>query len=138
MKSFFEPKNNKTIKNKIQKIKLLLNKIQTEQIEEKQSQEQQQNITKTSKTENISPKQIQQQNNTDQTQNTDKKTQTKEQILNIIRQENLTGGEVKQKAVDQAQLCSKASFYRYIQELKKEGKIESININNQEFLYSKL
>ena len=32
---------------------------------------------------------------------------------------------------------SKATFYRYVQELKKEGKIESISINNQEFLYSK-
>ena len=69
---------------------------------------------------------------------TDKKERLKEKILQTIRNENLTGGEVKQKIVDQARLCSKASFYRYVQELKKEGKIESITINNQEFLYSKV
>lgn len=67
-----------------------------------------------------------------------KKEQLKKEILQTIKNENLTGGEVKQKIVDQARLCSKASFYRYVQELKKEGKIESITINNQEFLYSKI
>jgi len=66
-----------------------------------------------------------------------KKEEIKITILKIIQEENLTGTEIKQKIVDHERICSKASFYRYIQELKKEGKIESLNINNQEFLYSK-
>jgi Fe2+ or Zn2+ uptake regulation protein len=35
-----------------------------------------------------------------------------------------------------AKLCSKATFYRYISELKKEGIIQVMEINNEAFLIS--
>jgi len=40
--------------------------------------------------------------------------------------------EIKELIVDLLNYCSKASFYRYIDELKRDGKINTININETE------
>ena len=49
----------------------------------------------------------------------DQKKIVKNKILEIIRNENKTSGEIKKEIVDKKKLCSKASYYRYLQELKK-------------------
>ena len=41
----------------------------------------------------------------------------KEKILEIVETKHLTSSEIKDIIVDQARYCSKASFYRYLEEL---------------------
>jgi len=67
----------------------------------------------------------------------DQKKIVKNKILEIIRNENKTSGEIKKEIVDKKKLCSKASYYRYLQELKKTNVIETIKINQEEFYYTK-
>jgi len=66
-----------------------------------------------------------------------KKEDIKQEILKLIETENKTNKELKQEIVDIKHICSKASYYRYITEMKKNKEIDSLNINNQEFLYCK-
>lgn len=135
MKSLFVREELKQLKTQIQQLKEKIKQINTLQ---KSLETNKTIISEQNKLQAVAETTTELEENKAITENKlDKKEQLKAQILQTIRTENLTGGEVKQKIVDQANLCSKASFYRYIQELKKEGKIESIHINNQEILYSK-
>ncbi len=67
----------------------------------------------------------------------DQKQIVKDEILKIIKEKNLTSKEIKKEVVDTRKICSKASYYRYLQELKSERAIETIKINQEEFLYKK-
>ncbi len=58
-----------------------------------------------------------------------------QEIMLQISTTNLALKELKKEFVDRRKYCSKATFYRYVQELKKERKIEKIIINNEEFVY---
>jgi len=53
--------------------------------------------------------------------NRNKKGIIKQKILELIEQ-NIPIIEVKDKIVDQQKYCAKASFYRYVDELKRDGK----------------
>jgi len=64
-----------------------------------------------------------------------KKEIVKQEILLQISTTNIALKELKREFVDRRKYCSKATFYRYVQELKKEQKIEKIIINNEEFVY---
>jgi len=64
-----------------------------------------------------------------------KKEIVKQEILLQISTRNIALKELKREFVDRRKYCSKATFYRYAQELKKEQKIEKIIINNEEFVY---
>lgn len=131
MKSFFKNNEIKSIKTRLSALRIKImeldepRQILRQEIEERFEEPIEESITKITKEEK---QQLQ----------IDKKDIVKDKILKIIQTKNLTGGEVKQKVVDEAKACSKASYYRYIQELKREGKIESVSINNQEFLYSRI
>ena len=54
-----------------------------------------------------------------------KKSIIKQKVLDLLQQYPLA--EVKGIIVNQMKYCSKASFYRYAEELKKENKIEYIH-----------
>lgn len=64
-----------------------------------------------------------------------KKEIVKQEILLQISTTNIALKELKREFVDRRKYCSKATFYRYVQELKKEQKIEKIIINSEEFVY---
>lgn len=53
--------------------------------------------------------------------NRNKKEVIKQKILGLLEQ-GIPVIEVKDKIVDQQKYCAKASFYRYIEELKREDK----------------
>ncbi len=72
-------------------------------------------------------------NNVDSTMFLKRKIKTK--IINLCEQ-RVRPGDLKRAIVDMAKLCSKATFYRYISELKKEGIIQVMEINNEAFLIS--
>ena len=61
------------------------------------------------------------------------KRKIKSKIATICHQ-RVRPGDLKRAIVDAARLCSKATFYRYISELKREGIIQTIEINNEAFL----
>lgn len=63
-----------------------------------------------------------------------KKEVIKQEIVLRLDSTNMPLKELKKEFVDIRKYCSKASFYRYVQELKKELKIEKISINEQQFL----
>ena len=63
------------------------------------------------------------------------KRKIKTKIINLCEQ-RVRPGDLKRAIVDMAKLCSKATFYRYISELKKEGIIQVMEINNEAFLIS--
>jgi len=144
MKSMFKKEELKSIKTKLRSLRDKISKLENHNETKNHDETTKQDSERDFETEIINENKVSEENKQKiiefkpQQTTTDKKNKLKKEILQTIRNENLTGGEVKQKIVDQARLCSKASFYRYIQELKKEGKIESITINNQEFLYSKV
>jgi len=58
----------------------------------------------------------------------------KYKILSTIQEQPLTCGALKTQIVDSKRYCSKASFYRYYRELKKEGFIKVVEHENQQFL----
>ena len=60
-----------------------------------------------------------------------KKNIIKEKIIEMIQFKNSPISYIKEIIVDQQEYCSKASFYRYIEELKKEKKLNQISINKQ-------
>ena len=64
-----------------------------------------------------------------------KKEIIKQEILLQISTTNIALKELKREFVDRRKYCSKASFYRYVKELKIEQKIGKIVINSEEFVY---
>lgn len=63
--------------------------------------------------------------------NRNKKEIIKHKILEML-QEGTAVAEAKENLVDQQNYCSKATFYRYVDELKLEKKIFAIQVNNEE------
>jgi hypothetical protein len=65
-----------------------------------------------------------------------KKEIVKLKILEESKKGRLSPQELKSIIVDKHKYCSKATFYRYIYELKKTKKITSMQVNNKEILYN--
>ena len=63
----------------------------------------------------------------------DKKTLLKQEIKGYLRQGQQPTAAIKKHFVDQLKKCSKASFYRYIQELKQEHSITVVKIGRTEY-----
>ncbi len=61
------------------------------------------------------------------------KRKIKSKIATICQQ-RVRPGDLKRTIVDAAKLCSKATFYRYVSELKRDSIIQTIEINNEAFL----
>jgi len=59
-----------------------------------------------------------------------KKSVIKQKILNVISSGQYTLPEIKDIIVDENNYCSKASFYRYFEELKKRNFVDIIEIND--------
>ncbi|MCA9477544.1 MAG: transcriptional repressor [Nanoarchaeota archaeon] len=53
-----------------------------------------------------------------------------------LRKQELSAKELKILFVDEYEYCSKATFYRYLETLRKEQRIDSIKINGKEYLCS--
>ncbi len=68
--------------------------------------------------------------------NKKRKAITLNRIQNLAAQKSLSLSDIKDIIVEQEQLCSKATFYRYVDELKRKEKIESMNINDLEVVVS--
>jgi hypothetical protein len=56
----------------------------------------------------------------------------KNRIHLLAEQKNLSLPEIKEILVDEEGLCSKATFYRYIELMKKKGLIDFVKINDIE------
>ncbi|MBW2998816.1 hypothetical protein KY321_04720 [Candidatus Woesearchaeota archaeon] len=65
--------------------------------------------------------------------NKNKKKIIKQKILEYVKLKNLPIPEIKEIIVDQQRYCSKATFYRYIEDLKKSNEINNISINEKEY-----
>ena len=65
-----------------------------------------------------------------------KKDIVKIKILEESKDGRLTPQELKKIIVDKHRYCSKATFYRYISELKRTKKLASMEVNNKEVLYN--
>lgn len=63
-----------------------------------------------------------------------KKTIIKQKILAIASKQRTTSKQVKEIIVDKYKYCSKATFYRYVGELKQQHKLETISVNNKEYV----
>jgi len=61
------------------------------------------------------------------------KLKIKRKITELCMQKTRPG-DLKVAIVDIAKLCSKATFYRYVSELKRNNVLETIEINNEVFL----
>lgn len=59
--------------------------------------------------------------------NRNKKPLIKTQIGQLLAK-GMEINEVKHEIVDKQRLCAKASFYRYVEELKQEGKVEYVEV----------
>ena len=66
--------------------------------------------------------------------NKKRKNIIKTRICNLASQKNLSLAEIKDIIVENEVLCSKATFYRYVNKLKSQGMIESMKINDIEVL----
>jgi hypothetical protein len=67
--------------------------------------------------------------------NRNKKNIIKSKILDIIGGSRaISVPEVKDAVVEQMKYCSKATFYRYVDEMKKNGILDFSNINNREIV----
>ncbi len=55
-------------------------------------------------------------------------------ISTLANKKNLSLPEIKEIIVDNESICSKATFYRYIEKLKNQGAIELIKINDMDVL----
>lgn len=64
---------------------------------------------------------------------TSKKQQIKQEITAILTTGQQSTVQLKKKIVDIEKKCSKASFYRYIQELKNEQTISILTVNTIEY-----
>jgi hypothetical protein len=61
------------------------------------------------------------------------KQKIKSKIVKLCEQ-RVRPSDLKKSIVDMTKLCSKATFYRYISELKRGGIIQAIELNNEAFL----
>lgn len=61
-----------------------------------------------------------------------KKNVIKQKIVELIQFKKAPISEIKEIIVDQQGYCSKASFYRYVEELKRDRKVNSITVNDRE------
>jgi predicted transcriptional regulator len=59
-----------------------------------------------------------------------KKSIIKQKIVDIVKSKQVTLPELKEIVVDEHCYCSKASFYRYFEELKTKDIIDFVDINN--------
>ncbi|MGM5480935.1 MAG: hypothetical protein ACQESE_00845 [Nanobdellota archaeon] len=59
----------------------------------------------------------------------------KEKILSHCLTSRTSPLELKKAFVDTYRYCSKATFYRYLNELEEEEKINYISINNKKYIY---
>ncbi len=64
-----------------------------------------------------------------------KKQIIKQRILSLIKGRQMPVAELKEAIVDDKNYCSKATFYRYIDELKKAGIVNSISIDGNDVLF---
>ncbi len=64
-----------------------------------------------------------------------KKHIIKQKIIGVANKNRVTAKQLKEIIVDKHNYCSKATFYRYLNELRAEKRLELININNKEYLY---
>ena len=55
----------------------------------------------------------------------------KQRILELVNQGRFSIPEIKERIVDDRNYCSKASFYRYIEELKGERKIDFLSVEGR-------
>ncbi len=68
----------------------------------------------------------------------DKKAVIKAKILETIQHAPVLLPRLKEIVVDQNKYCSKASFYRYMDELKKEEKADLIMVNDRTLVRPKM
>jgi hypothetical protein len=61
-----------------------------------------------------------------------KKGMIKQRILRLAAEGRYSVAELKDLVVDERKYCSKATFYRYINSMKKHQRIEIIEINGME------
>lgn len=66
-----------------------------------------------------------------------KRSVIKQKIINVIASGQFTLPELKDIIVDENNYCSKASFYRYFEELKNRGIIDVVEINDLKIVMSK-
>ena len=63
-----------------------------------------------------------------------KKQIIKQRILDLVRERQIPVPELKEIIVDDKKYCSKATFYRYIDEMKKIGIVDILSINGNDVL----
>jgi len=66
-----------------------------------------------------------------------RKSLVKKKIIAIASSQELTLPELKDIVVDEQNLCSKASFYRYFEDLKVKGHLSTISIDDSEIVVCK-
>lgn len=66
--------------------------------------------------------------------NRNKKGLIMQKIIEYTARERSSSKDIKRVIVDKHRYCSKATFYRYLEELKREGKLQQIEINNRRYL----
>ncbi len=66
--------------------------------------------------------------------NKKRKSIIKNRIHLLAEQKNMSLSEIKEILVDEEGLCSKATFYRYIDRMKSKGMIEFAKINDEEII----
>jgi len=64
--------------------------------------------------------------------NKKRKSITLNRIIVLAEQKNLSVPQIKDTIVEEEGLCSKATFYRYIERLKEKGIISFVRIDDQE------
>ena len=65
------------------------------------------------------------------TLNRNKKGIIKQKILELIEEQRHSIPEIKDIIVDQQSYCSKASFYRYIDEIKTKQSFREVEVNDK-------
>ncbi len=68
--------------------------------------------------------------------NTNRREIIKKKIIEELKKKELSAKELKILFVDEFEYCSKATFYRYLESLREESRIDSIKINGKEYLCS--
>ena len=63
-----------------------------------------------------------------------KKQIIKQRILSMVKGRQIPLPELKEVFVDEKQYCSKATFYRYIDELKKAGWLDMVNVDGNQIV----
>ena len=58
----------------------------------------------------------------------------KQKIMGVASKGQMTAKRIKELIVDRHHYCSKATFYRYLQELKDQERMDTINLNGREYL----